>query len=192
MSFAAPAPVLLDPALLGPPLAAGLLVLATHIPLGRRVLARGIVFLDLAIAQFAGLGVIVAHVADCDSGWGTQLVAFAAALAGAALLAWSDRRWPQRQEALISLNAKGWLPCFHKPEEIDADPADLPSRQGQVFGGRIGLCRRVVNLGGTDGPTGWGKQAKQQSHPDDHLIQGLDRGDANPSSAGSGTQGTRH
>jgi len=91
----------LDPALLGPPLAAGLLVLATHIPLGRRVLARGIVFLDLAIAQFAGLGVIVAHVADWNAGWGAQFVAFAAALAGAALLAWSDRRWPQRQEALI-------------------------------------------------------------------------------------------
>ncbi len=91
----------LDPALLGPPLVAGLLVLTTHIPLGRRVLARGIVFLDLAIAQFAGLGVIAAHVAGWDAGWDTQLVAFAAALAGAALLAWSDRRWPQRQEALI-------------------------------------------------------------------------------------------
>lgn len=91
----------LDPALLGPPLLAGLLVLATHIPLGRRVLQRGIVFLDLAIAQFAGLGVIAAHVAGWEAGWATQLVAFAAALAGAALLAWSDRRWPARQEALI-------------------------------------------------------------------------------------------
>ncbi|MCA1979875.1 MAG: metal ABC transporter permease, partial [Thiobacillus sp.] len=91
----------LDPALLVPPLAAGLLVLATHIPLGRRVLARGIVFLDLAIAQFAGLGVIIAHVAGWEASWATQLVAFAAALAGATLLAWSDRRWPARQEALI-------------------------------------------------------------------------------------------
>ena len=91
----------LDPPPPGPPLAAGLLVLATHIPLGRRVLARGIIFIDLAIAQFAGLGVIVAHVADWNTSWGVQLVAFAAALAAAALLAWSDRRWPQRQEALI-------------------------------------------------------------------------------------------
>ncbi|MNH39204.1 hypothetical protein D3C71_1961910 [compost metagenome] len=96
------------------------------------------------------------------------------------------------QGGLISRDAQGRLPCLHAPKQIDADPADLPSRQGQVFGGRIGLCRRVVNLGGTDGPTGWGKQAKQQSHPEDHLMQGLDRGDANPSSAGSGTQGTRH
>lgn len=91
----------LDPALLGPPLVAGLLVLATHIPLGRRVLARGIVFLDLAIAQFAGLGVIAAHVAGWETIWATQLTAFLAALAGAGLLAWCDRRWPARQEALI-------------------------------------------------------------------------------------------
>jgi zinc/manganese transport system permease protein len=91
----------LEPALLGPPLVAGLLVLATHIPLGRRVLTRGIVFLDLAIAQFAGLGVIMAHVAGWEAAWATQLTAFLAALAGAGLLAWCDRRWPARQEALI-------------------------------------------------------------------------------------------
>lgn len=91
----------LDPALLLSPLLAGLLVLATHIPLGRRVLQRGIVFLDLAIAQFAGLGVIAAHTAGWESGWPVQATAFAAALAGAALLAACDRRWPARQEALI-------------------------------------------------------------------------------------------
>ena len=91
----------LDPALLGPPLVAGLLVLATHIPLGRRVLTRGIVFLDLAIAQFAGLGVIAAHVAGWEAAWATQLTAFLAALVGAGLLAWCDRHWPARQEALI-------------------------------------------------------------------------------------------
>jgi len=51
----------LDPGLLGWPFVAGLLVLATHVPLGRRVLARGIIFLDLAIAQIAVLGVIAAH-----------------------------------------------------------------------------------------------------------------------------------
>lgn len=91
----------LDPALLLAPLLAGLLVLATHIPLGRRVLQRGIVFLDLAIAQFAGLGVIAAHAASWEADWQVQLTAFAAALAGAMLLAACDRRWPARQEALI-------------------------------------------------------------------------------------------
>lgn len=92
----------LDPSLLLPPLVAGLLVLATHVPLGRRVLARGIIFLDLAIAQIAVLGVIAAHAFNlAPEGWPTQLAAAAAALAGAALLAFSERRWPEIQEALI-------------------------------------------------------------------------------------------
>ena len=44
-----------------PALVTGLLVLATHVPLGQVVLQRGIIFIDLAIAQIAGLGVILAH-----------------------------------------------------------------------------------------------------------------------------------
>jgi len=95
-------PAALDPALLLPPLIAGLLVLATHVPLGRRVLARGIIFLDLAIAQIAVLGVIAAHALDLAAEtWGTQIAAATAALAGAMLLAACERRWPDIQEALI-------------------------------------------------------------------------------------------
>lgn len=90
-----------DPTLLLWPFAAGILVLATHIPLGRRVLQRGIVFLDLAVAQIAGLGVILAHTLGWAAGWQVQATAFAAAGAGAILLAACDRRWPARQEALI-------------------------------------------------------------------------------------------
>lgn len=44
-----------------PALAAGVLVLSTHVLLGRQVLKRGIIFIDLAIAQVAALGAIVAH-----------------------------------------------------------------------------------------------------------------------------------
>ena len=92
----------LDPRLLGWPFVAGLLVLATHVPLGRRVLARGIIFLDLAIAQIAVLGVIAAHTLGWEThGWQTQLAAAGAALAGAAFLAWCEARWPDIQEALI-------------------------------------------------------------------------------------------
>jgi zinc/manganese transport system permease protein len=92
----------LDPSLLLPPFVAGLLVLSTHLPLGRRVLARGIIFLDLAVAQLAVLGVIVAHTLGWEThGWQTQLAATAAALIGAAGLAWCERRWPAIQEALI-------------------------------------------------------------------------------------------
>lgn len=92
----------LDLRLLGWPFVAGLLVLATHVPLGRRVLARGIIFLDLAIAQIAVLGVIAAHTLGWETqGWQTQLAAAGAALAGAAFLAWCEARWPEIQEALI-------------------------------------------------------------------------------------------
>ena len=51
----------LDIFILGPAMAAGLLVLATHEPLGREVLRRGIIFIDLAIAQIAGIGALLAH-----------------------------------------------------------------------------------------------------------------------------------
>ena len=49
-------------------LATGVLVAATHVPLGMQVLARGIVFIDLAIAQVAALGVIAANVAGLELG----------------------------------------------------------------------------------------------------------------------------
>jgi zinc/manganese transport system permease protein len=92
----------LDLNLLGWPFLAGLLILATHVPLGRRVLARGIIFLDLAVAQIAVLGVIAAHTLGWETqGWQTQLAAASAALAGAAFLAWCEARWPEIQEALI-------------------------------------------------------------------------------------------
>ena len=92
----------LDIAILGPACAAGLIVLSTHVPLGRQVLARGIIFIDLAIAQIAAMGVIGAQYFGIEeSGFGVQVAAALAALAGAALLAWTDRRWPDYQEPLI-------------------------------------------------------------------------------------------
>lgn len=88
--------------ILGPAFLAGLLVLATHVPLGDRVLARGIIFLDLAVAQIAGLGAIAAHSFGIEpSGWQAQLAAGAGALAGALLLHEAERRWPEVQEAII-------------------------------------------------------------------------------------------
>lgn len=92
----------LDLAILGPACVAGLIVLSTHVPLGRQVLSRGIIFIDLAIAQIAGLGVILAQYVGIDEhGYGAQAAAAVAALAGAGLLAWTDKRWPERQEPLI-------------------------------------------------------------------------------------------
>ena len=93
-----------DFGILGLPLVAGLLVLATHVPLGVQVLNRGIVFIDLAIAQIAGLGVIAADALGWgDGGLAMQAAAVGAALLGAALLTWTERRAAQQQEALIGV-----------------------------------------------------------------------------------------
>jgi len=92
----------LDLSILGPAFLAGLLVLATHVPLGREVLRRGIIFLDLAIAQIAGLGVIIAYSFGWEAGgWQIQLIAVSAALLGAAFLYWCEKRWHEIQEAII-------------------------------------------------------------------------------------------
>jgi zinc/manganese transport system permease protein len=88
-----------------PALLAGLLVTATHVPLGIQVLKRGIVFIDLAVAQIAGLGVIVADRLGFEpQGAAVQVAALGAALGGALLLNWTDKRWPEVQEAVIGVS----------------------------------------------------------------------------------------
>ncbi|HQS31345.1 MAG: zinc/manganese transporter permease [Polaromonas sp. 39-63-203] len=94
----------LDWGILGPAFIAGILVLATHVPLGTQVLDRGIVFIDLAIAQIAGLGVIAADAMGMPQGGvAVQAAAVSAALLGALLLTWTERRNPKQQEALIGV-----------------------------------------------------------------------------------------
>jgi len=92
----------LELGILWPAFVAGVLVLATHVPLGIQVLERGIVFIDLAVAQIAGLGVIAAAALGFpEHGLAVQAAAVCAALAGAALLTWTEQRAPRYQEALI-------------------------------------------------------------------------------------------
>ncbi|WP_445773323.1 metal ABC transporter permease [Shewanella sp.] len=86
-----------------PALAAGLLVLSTHVLLGQQVLKRGIIFIDLAIAQIAALGAIVSHI-DHDVEdlpfvhmWMPALFA----LAGAGVIAWMAKRLTGELEAMI-------------------------------------------------------------------------------------------
>lgn len=87
-----------------PALIAGLLVLATHVPLGMKVLARGIIFADLAVAQIAGLGVIGAGLLELDGKpLLVQGIAAAGALLGAALLTLVERKLPEVLEACIGL-----------------------------------------------------------------------------------------
>lgn len=127
-----------------PAFLAGLIVLATHVPLGRQVLARGIIFIDIAVAQVAAIGAIALHALGYDTNaWIEQGGALVAALAGGVLLSWTDRRWPILQEALIGvlyvLAASGALILLshdpHGGEHLNdllagqilwTDPHDLP------------------------------------------------------------------
>lgn len=94
----------LELSILIPAFLAGVLVLASHVPLGMQVLARGIVFIDLAIAQIAGLGVIGADLMGFEpQGFGVQLAAVSAALLGGLWLTYAEKRWPEVQEALIGV-----------------------------------------------------------------------------------------
>jgi zinc/manganese transport system permease protein len=87
-----------------PAFIAGLLVLATHIPLGMKVLARGVIFADLAVAQIAGLGVVIAAMLDLtEQPLLVQLIAAASALCGAGLLAWIEYRLAEVKDACIGL-----------------------------------------------------------------------------------------
>lgn len=93
-----------DLSILLPALIAGLLVLATHIPFGMKIIEREVVFADLAVAQIAGLGVIAAGLLGLQTHpLLLQLVAGSSALAGAALLVWIERRLPHVKEAAIGL-----------------------------------------------------------------------------------------
>ena len=95
---------LLDWTIIGPAFVAGLIVLSTHVPLGHEVLKRGIIFIDLAIAQIAGLGVIAAHSMNWEQdGFEVQIAAVSAALIAAIGLNWTEKRWPKQQEPLIGI-----------------------------------------------------------------------------------------
>jgi zinc/manganese transport system permease protein len=93
---------LLDWFIIGPAIVAGLLILSTHVPLGQVVLKRGIIFIDLAVAQVAALGVILADTVGWeDNVYAVQVAAVGAALVAAAGLNWTEKYWPDIQEALI-------------------------------------------------------------------------------------------
>ncbi len=67
------------------------------------VLRKGIVFIDLAIAQIAGFGVIAADALALESGTMVQVSALIAAIAGALLLTWTEKKFPEVQEAIIGV-----------------------------------------------------------------------------------------
>ncbi len=88
--------------ILWPAFLAGVLVLLTHVPLGRQVLKRGIIFIDLAVAQAAATGALGGQLLlkNNDPVW-QQAGALTAALLMVCILHFLARRFADIQEALI-------------------------------------------------------------------------------------------
>lgn len=85
-----------------PALAAGMMIALVHAPMGIEVLRRGIVFIDLAVAQIAGLCVVLVNLWLHDPEWWlTQTAAASAAIAAAIFFRWVERKFPREQEAII-------------------------------------------------------------------------------------------
>src|SRR5438876_11339414 len=87
------------------PFLACLVLTGIHVYLGLHVLARGVIFVDLALAQVAALGVTVAFLAGHPiQSEAAYWYALAFTLGGAALFAGSRaRRHPVPQEAIIGI-----------------------------------------------------------------------------------------
>lgn len=92
--------------IIAPALVATLLVVSTHVPLGLEVLKRGIIFIDLATAQIAGLGAVIAtiYIGEVHTFGDLVLVnifAFSAALLSGVFFSWAEKHLKAYQEALI-------------------------------------------------------------------------------------------
>lgn len=97
-----------------PALMAGILILSTHIVLGQQVLKRGIIFIDLAIAQVAALGTVLVHVnhhlqaLPLADFWMPALFAILAA----GVIAWLEQHMAAELEAMIG--------CFYVLAAVSA------------------------------------------------------------------------
>jgi zinc/manganese transport system permease protein len=88
--------------IIGPALVAGLMVALTHAPLGLEVIKRGIIFIDLAVAQIAGLGLVVASVLLHEPSLFTeQAIALSFALGAGIFFRAAETLMPRQLEAII-------------------------------------------------------------------------------------------
>jgi len=87
-----------------PALLIGLLIAIVHVPFGVEVLKRGIIFIDLAIAQIAALGYLCSEIVfEGASPLIGGLSAFGAAILGGAIFKVIENRQPDKQEAWIGV-----------------------------------------------------------------------------------------
>ena len=87
-----------------PPIVAGLVILAIHAYLGLHVIARGVIFVDLAFAQIAALGTTVGILMGIGHGPGELIFALGFTLLGALIFSFTrmeDSAVPQ--EAIIGI-----------------------------------------------------------------------------------------
>ncbi|MAQ70557.1 MAG: hypothetical protein CL565_00015 [Alphaproteobacteria bacterium] len=93
--------------LLAPAFVAGAIISLAHVPLGQEVLKRGIIFLDLAVAQFAALGMIIFQTFLYSdeyyylSTYGILFAGLIAAVLCAFAFQWLEKHSGRNQEALI-------------------------------------------------------------------------------------------
>lgn len=101
--LAVPASELLE--IVGPALVVALMISLTHAPLGLEVLKRGIIFIDLAVAQISGLCLIFASLVFHEKASSSWYLAQGIALSGAMLAALGfhllEQKTQARQEAMI-------------------------------------------------------------------------------------------
>ena len=91
--------------IVGPALLAGLIITITHAPLGIEVLKRGIIFIDLAVAQIAGLGLLIANVYFINfSPWLSQIIALIFAMSAAFFFKIVENKIKSQQEAIIGVS----------------------------------------------------------------------------------------
>lgn len=91
--------------LMGAPFAASVVLVLIHAYLGGHVLRRGVIFVDLAMAQFAAMGGALALMFGFEHGTGPgYAMGLGSAFVAAALFAWSRRRVRVvPQEAIIGI-----------------------------------------------------------------------------------------
>ena len=91
--------------IIGPALLVGLIITITHAPLGIEVLKRGIIFIDLAVAQIAGLGLLVSNLyLSHNLVWLSQIVALMFAIIAAFFFKMIENRIKSQQEAIIGVS----------------------------------------------------------------------------------------
>jgi zinc/manganese transport system permease protein len=87
-----------------PALLVGLLIAIVHVPFGVEVIKRGIIFIDLAIAQIAALGFLSAEIILEDAHpFIHGLSAFVAAIIGGIVFKFIEKHQPNLQEAWIGV-----------------------------------------------------------------------------------------